>query len=95
MDIVMNGFWGGRSEHCFVDVQVFNPYAQSNVHSISASYKHYEDTKRRAYGQRVWEIEHVSFTPIATLTTEGLGNHFLQKACFSLGFQIAGAMITV
>ena len=35
LDIVMNGFWGGRSERCFVDVRVFNPYAQSNVNSIS------------------------------------------------------------
>ena len=26
LDIVMNGFWGGRSERCFVDVRVFNPY---------------------------------------------------------------------
>ena len=26
LDIVINGFWGGRSERCFVDVRVFNPY---------------------------------------------------------------------
>ena len=27
LDIVMNGFWGGRSECCFMDVRVFTPYA--------------------------------------------------------------------
>ena len=37
LDIVMNGFWGGRSECCFMDVRVFNPYAQSCVHSISVA----------------------------------------------------------
>ena len=30
LDIVMNGFLGGESERCFVDVRVFNPYAASN-----------------------------------------------------------------
>ena len=31
LDIAMNGFWGGRSECCFVDVRVFNPLATSNA----------------------------------------------------------------
>ena len=72
LDIVMNGFWGGRSERCFVDVRVFNPYAQSNVNSISAAYRRHENIKRRAYGQRVWEVEHASFTPIVMSATGGL-----------------------
>ena len=25
LDVVINGFWGGQSERCFVDVRVFNP----------------------------------------------------------------------
>ena len=72
LDIVMNGFWGGRSERCFVDVRVFNPYAQSNVNSISAAYRRHENIKRRAYGQRVREVEHASFTPIVMSATGGL-----------------------
>ena len=92
LDIVMNGFWGGRSERCFVDVGVFNPYAQSNVNSISAAYRRHENIKRRAYGQRVREVEQASFTPIVMSATGGLactrGDHFLQKACFSFGFQM-------
>ena len=72
LDIVMNGFWGGRSERCFVDVRVFNPYAQSNVNSISAAYRCHENIKRRAYGQRVREVEQASFTPIVMSATGGL-----------------------
>ena len=72
LDIVMNGFWGGRSERCFVDVRVFNPYAQSNVNSISAAYRRHENIKKRAYGQRVWEVEHASFTLIVMSATGGL-----------------------
>ena len=72
LDIVMNGFWGGCSERCFIDIRVFNPYAQSNVHSISAAYRHYKNIQRRAYGQRVQKIEHTSFTPIVMLATMGL-----------------------
>ena len=54
-------------EHCFVDVQVFNPYAPSYVNSISAAYKHYEGINYirdnvPAYGQR--KLEHISFTPV-------------------------------
>ena len=31
LDISMNGFWGGRYEKCYIDVQVFNPFALSIV----------------------------------------------------------------
>ena len=33
LDIVANGFWGGRFECTFFDVQVFNPHAPSNRNS--------------------------------------------------------------
>lgn len=55
LDIVMNRFWGGHSKRCFMDVRIFT---QSNVHSISAAYRHHENITRRTYGQRVQEIEH-------------------------------------
>ena len=49
LDIAMNGFWGGQSEKCFVDVGVFNPYAASNkCSSLSAAYKKHENIKRHA-----------------------------------------------
>ena len=51
LDIAMNGFWGGRSEHAFVDVYV-NPFAPSNMtNSMSACYRKHENIKKRAYRQ--------------------------------------------
>jgi len=61
---------GGRSERCFVDVRVFNPFAPSNSSpSLSSTFKKHENIKRRAYGQRVREVEHASFTPIVLAAT--------------------------
>ena len=47
-------------------------YAPSNVSSLSASYKQHENIKRRAYGQRIQEVEHGSFTPIVLSATGGM-----------------------
>jgi len=75
LDVAMNGFWGGQSERCFVDVRVFNPYAASNkCSSLSATYKKHENIKRRAYGQRIREVEHASFTPLVMSATGGLAH---------------------
>ena len=74
LDIAMNGFWGGRTERCFVDVRVFNPYAPSNAGSITSAYRRHENIKRRAYGQRIREVEHASFTPIVMSATGGLAS---------------------
>ena len=57
---------------CFVDVRVFNPFAFSNVKSVSAAYRSHENTKRHAYGQRIQEIELASFTPIVKSAAGGL-----------------------
>ena len=80
VDIVMNGFWGGRSECAFVDVRVFNPFAPSNAaSSLSACYKKHENSKKRAYGQRIREIEHASFTLVVMSATGGLAH---EATCF-------------
>ena len=47
-----------------MDVRVFNPFASSNVNSVSAAYRCHENTEQHAYGQRIREIELTSFTPI-------------------------------
>ena len=39
-----NGFWGNRAKRCFVDVRVFNPFAFSNVNSVSAADRYRENT---------------------------------------------------
>ena len=68
----MNGFWGGRRERAFFDVRIFNPHAPSNGQPLAACYRKHENSKKRAYEQRVREIEHGSFTPIVLSLTEDL-----------------------
>lgn len=74
LDISANGFWGGSSERSLFDVRVFNPYAPSNKQSnLASTYKKHEKEKKRAYGQRVREVEHASFSPLVFSLTGGLG----------------------
>ena len=64
----------GREEGCVFDIRVCNPHAPSNRHtSPSAWYKKHEKEKRRAYDQRVREIEHGTFTPLVFSATGGMG----------------------
>ncbi len=85
LDITANGLWGGRFERTMVDVRVFNPHAPSNANQpISTCYKTHERAKKRAYEQRVSEIEHATFTPLATggMATGGMANeatHFNKR----------------
>jgi len=48
----MDGFWGGRTEPCCVHVGVFNPYAPSDVSSISEAYKWHENVGEGPMGRR-------------------------------------------
>ena len=73
LDVSVKGFWGGRHEKTFLDVRVFNPHASSNKKtSISNCYKKHENEKKRAYEQRIRDIEHSSFTPLVLSATGGM-----------------------
>ena len=75
LDIAANGFWGGTFERTYFDVRVFNPHAPSNRHTQPSScYRKHERIKKRAYEQRVREIEHATFTPFVLSATGGLAN---------------------
>ena len=75
LDIAANGFWGGRFERTYLDVRVFNPHAPSNRHTqLSSCYRKHEREKKRAYEQRVREVEHATFTPLVMAATGGLAN---------------------
>lgn len=75
LDIAANGFWGGRFERTYFDVRVFNPHAPSNRQSsLTSCYRKHETLKKRAYEQRVREIEHASFTPLVLSATGGMSN---------------------
>ena len=59
LDISANGVWGGRFEKTYFDVRVFNPHAPSNRNmTLSACFRKHEREKKRAYDQRVREVEH-------------------------------------
>ena len=83
LDIAANGFWGGQYEKSFFDVCVFNPYAPSNRQcQLSACHRKHEKEKKRAYEQRVREVEHASFTPLVLAATGGMANeatHFYKR----------------
>jgi len=66
-----NGFWGGRSERCFMDVRVFNPLAPSNSSSLSSTFKKHECC---AYGQRICEVERSLLTPTVLSVTGGFAH---------------------
>ncbi len=73
LDVSMKGFWGGRQEKAFLDVRVFNPHAPSNKKSsIANCCKKHENGKKRAYEQRVRDVEHSTFTPIVLSATGGM-----------------------
>ena len=74
LDIAASGFWGGRFERTFFDVQVFNPNVQSNaLASLPSLYRRHERQKRTKYEQRIREVEHASFCPLIWTTSGGAG----------------------
>ena len=74
LDVAASGFWGGRHERAFFDVRIFNPHATSNRQPIPTCYRKHENAKKRAYEQRIREIEYGSFTPLVMSATGGMGN---------------------
>ena len=74
LDIVVYGFWGGRFEKVFLDVRVFNPSTLSNqCGPLASAYRRHKHEKKRQYEQRVWEVEHATFTPLVMSSTGGMG----------------------
>ena len=73
LDIVASGFWGGRYERTFFDIRIFNPHAPSNRSCpLPSCYRKHEKIKKRAYEQRILEVEHASFTPLVFSASGGL-----------------------
>ena len=73
LDIAANGVWGGRRERMYADVRVFNPLAPSNRQmTLDKCFLKHEKEKKRAYEQRVREVEHATFIPLVMSATGGL-----------------------
>ena len=64
LDISAVGLWQ-RMEKVFIDVQVFNPNAKTNVEmgEISKMYSNHEENKKKLYNQRVIQVEKGTFCP--------------------------------
>ena len=76
VDIRASGFWRCLHHHTFFDVRVFNCFAASNRSStLSTAFRKHELEKRRAYEERIREVEHGSLPPLffpLQVTWEGL-----------------------
>lgn len=74
LDITARGFWDCKQQGAYFDVRVFNPHAPSNSkQSIASCYRKHELEKKRAYEERVREVEHGCFTPLVFSATGGMG----------------------
>ena len=60
LDIAANGVWGGSFERTYFDVRVFNPHAASNLRHTDPQTV-YRKHEKRAYEQRILDIEQASF----------------------------------
>ena len=61
-------------QNAFFDVRVFNPYAPSHHGTTLAQcYRRHEQEKKRAYEEKVREVEHGSFSPLIFSTSIGMG----------------------
>ena len=73
LDISARSVWN-VCERAFFDVRVFNPLAPSNSNKQpSQMYTAHEAQKKRAYNDRVIQIEKGSFTPLVFSTSGGMG----------------------
>ena len=71
----MHRISGEEIGSAFFDVRVFNPYAPTYRNSsMSQCYRRNEQEKKRAYDERVREIEHGSFSPLVFSTAGGMVN---------------------
>ena len=74
LDIKAQNFWDCSQRRAFFDVRVFNSFAPSNSSSsTNSTYRRHEREKRRAYEQRILQVEHGTFTPLVLSSSGGWG----------------------
>ena len=73
LDVSIRGFWQS-GQRAFFDVRVFNPFAPTHRNrALSTAFTANERKKKRAYAERVLQIEHGSFTPLVFTSYGGCG----------------------
>ena len=89
LDVSVQGFWGDLHQRAFFDVRVFHPNAPSYRNmQLPSAYRLHERQKQRSYDQRVWEVEHSSFTPLVFTTSGGMGK------CASITYKRLAALLS-
>jgi hypothetical protein len=77
-DIRARGFWA-KQQNAFFDVRVFYPHARSySSRSLSSLFTLFEQEKKRAYADRINQVEHGSFTPLVFSCCGGMGQETTQ-----------------
>ena len=72
LDIVADNFWG-NGQRAYFDVRVFHPMAPSYRNSsLHSCYRAKELEKRRAYDERIREVERSTFAPLVFTTSGGM-----------------------
>ena len=87
LDIKARGFWR-RGQDAYFDIRVTHVNAKTNSNLPTAKvFEKQEQEKKRAYNERVIEIEHGTFTPLVMGTNGGAGKEctvFVKQLCFAL-----------
>ncbi|KAG0728334.1 hypothetical protein GWK47_032694 [Chionoecetes opilio] len=73
VDVSARGFWN-RGQRAFMDIRIFDPMAACHRRiSLEAAHQKNEQEKIRAYGDRIRNVDHGSFTPLVFTTSGGMG----------------------
>ena len=74
VDIKAQGFWENDRQCAFFDIRVFNPLAHTyRSLPLPTCYRKHEQEKKRAYDQRIREVEHGCFSPLVFSAAGGMG----------------------
>ena len=74
LDVSGIGVWAPQ-ERTFIDVRIFHPNAPSYLNKdVPKLYATHEKEKKRAYNERIINVEKGTFTPIVMTTSGGMGN---------------------
>lgn len=76
LDVAARGVWSKTDmSKLFIDVRIFNSRAPTNkCLSVEKVLKKHEDEKKRAYGERILQVEKSYFTPVVFSTSGIIGN---------------------
>ena len=73
LDVSGIGMWSSM-ERTFLDVRVMHPNSLSCIEKdVKTLYLHHEREEKRAYVERVTQVEKGSFTPFMMSTSGGMG----------------------